>query len=117
MGQPNATRTAQTRRFTLRSDVTGGVKRTRVKRTSEGGGGTAMYLLGVWRNPVGGLLASEHRTADPEEADYFFMPMVGGAKPISREELPDGLMPWARTGNRLDGLRYIKKHPAWGRWI
>jgi len=24
------------------------------------------------------LLSSEHRTADPDEADYFFMPMVGG---------------------------------------
>ena len=27
------------------------------------------------------LLSSEHRVADPEEADYFFIPMIGGNLP------------------------------------
>lgn len=53
------------------------------------------------------LLASEHRTADPEEADYFFIPMVGGVS------IETGR---GRTGNRLHGIRYVKNHPVYRKY-
>lgn len=60
------------------------------------------------------LLASEHRVANPEEADYFFIPMVGGAKPMPLDAiLSRGLQHWQRPGNRLDGVRYLKNHPVY----
>lgn len=59
------------------------------------------------------LLASEYRTANPEEADYFFLPMVGGVKSLPREM---SKQPWERMGNRLDGVRYVKRHPVYRKY-
>ena len=61
------------------------------------------------------LLASEHRVADPEEADYFFLPMVGGVRPVRPGAAGAG-RPYGKTGNRLDGLRYVKNHPVYRKY-
>ena len=60
------------------------------------------------------LLSSEHRTADPEEADYFFMPMVGGYMPVRRIRF--GRRENHSLGNRLAAIDFVKAHPRYRRY-